>query len=93
MLQVNVTGNCGHEVSEGETDRLENAYNGFEEHRRHFLKEFSAAAVRRMLGMFEGVEWVARCSQGEKCSANSPLHHICLTTLLLCTTFFFLSCY
>ena len=46
MLQVNVTGNCGHEVSEGETDRLENAYNGFEEHRRHFLKEFSAASVR-----------------------------------------------
>ena len=125
MLQVNIIGNCGHEVSEGETERLENAYNGFEEHRGHFLKEFSAAAVRRMLGMFAGVEWVARCisivfllyfccisaalrrmfgmlagvewvarcSQGEKCSANSPLHHICLTTLLLCTTFFSLCCY
>ena len=61
MLQVNIIGNCAHKVSEGETEMLENAYNGFEEHRRHFLKEFSAAAVRRMLGMFAGVEWVARC--------------------------------
>ena len=52
MLQVNVIGNCGHEVSEGETDRLENAYNGFEEHRRHFLKEFSAASVRDALADF-----------------------------------------
>ena len=61
MLQLDIIGNCAHKVSEGETEMLENAYNGFEEHRGHFLKEFSAAAVRRMLGMFAGVEWVARC--------------------------------
>ena len=47
MLQVNIIGNCGHEVSEGETERLENAYNGFEEHREQLLERLFCSSSKK----------------------------------------------